>query len=75
MEAHRLDAEAENRRREIVAKEREAEALVKKTEAETKLLQVETKAALLLKRKELVDAGVSQSDIDYMLPLTRDRGF
>jgi hypothetical protein len=42
----------------------------KKTEAETALLIIQNKAAVLLKRKELIDAGVSRDEVEIMFPLT-----
>jgi hypothetical protein len=41
----------------------------KKTEAETALLIVQSKVAILLKHKELIDAGVSRDEVEMMFPL------
>jgi len=44
-------------------------AMIKKTDTEREILSIEAKAALLLKRKQLLDAGVLKDDIDLLLPL------
>ena len=44
-------------------------AMVKKMEAETRIIEIEAKAQLLMKRKELLDAGIAKEDIEKMLLL------
>ena len=58
------DEMMELREREVVAKETEAKA-------KAKLLTVQTAATVLRERQQLKEAGVSQEDIDKMLPLEK----
>ena len=74
--------EAKQRHREIFVREKEANArakeaesklcldnaTVKKVEAETRIIDIEAKAQFLLKRKQLLDAGITKEDIERMLP-------
>ncbi len=49
---------------------RQGAILEKKSETEINLLKIKEKKELLLARKELKDIGVSQEEIDLMLPIT-----
>jgi hypothetical protein len=55
---------------ELRLKGRELAILEKKSETEINLLKIKEKKELLLARKELKDIGVSQEEIDQMLPIT-----
>ena len=54
---------------ELKLKGREVAILEKKSETEISLLKIREKKELLVARKELKDLGVSQEEIDLMLPL------
>ena len=54
---------------ELKLKGREVAILEKKSETELNLLKIKEKKELLVARKELKDLGVSQEEIDIMLPL------
>jgi hypothetical protein len=54
---------------ELKLKGRELALLEQKSETELNLLKIKGKKELLLAWKELKDAGVSQEDIDLMLPI------
>jgi hypothetical protein len=84
MDQEEDDAEVNNtsfrglRLREVQAREREAnarmieaEAIQKKTKSETDILSIEASAKLLRERKRLADEGISQEDIDALLPLKK----
>jgi hypothetical protein len=67
---------AKLRDREILVREEEMnmnakliQANVNKVNQETALAVMNMKVTQLLKRKELMDAGVSQEEIDIVLPL------
>lgn len=71
--------EMQTKNREIDAREDELKsnamlvaANVKKIDEEAYLVRINRKAALLLKRKELQDAGIHVEDIDKVLPITYD---
>ena len=51
----------------------EAEAIKEKSKTETDMLSIQASAALLRERKKLLDEGISQEDIDFMLPLKKKR--
>jgi hypothetical protein len=49
----------------------EAEAIKEKTKTETNILTIEASAKLLRERKKLAEEGISQEDIDALLPLKK----
>jgi hypothetical protein len=64
--------------REVQARERkanarmiEAEAIKEKTKTETNILIIEASAKLLRERKKMAEEGISQEDIDALLPLKK----
>lgn len=69
MEAKAKLLDADSRLKEAESKSVVDAVTVKKMEAEIRVIDVESKAQLLLKRKQLSDAGIAQEEIDVMLPL------
>jgi uncharacterized ubiquitin-like protein YukD len=59
--------------REIEAKARlmEAEAISGKAKSESEIFSIQAKASLLRERKKLAEEGISQADIDSLLPLNK----
>ena len=64
--------------REVVAREKEAtarmleaRAVSKKAETEANLLSIQEKATLLRERKKLLEEGISQDEINSLLPLPK----
>ena len=49
----------------------EAQAASKKAESESSIFSIQAKATLLRERKKLLEEGVSQEDIDKLLPLEK----
>jgi uncharacterized ubiquitin-like protein YukD len=54
---------------EAAARMLEAQAASAKFQSENELLKVQAKSTLLRERKKLLDEGVSQEDIDELLPI------
>ena len=54
------------------SEERAVSANTKKVKKEMQILDIDRCKKLLLARKELSKAGISASDIDQMLPLTKE---
>jgi len=65
----RAEAEAKLKERELAALEKKMDVETKKAEVELSMLQLQQKEQLLLARKRLLDAGVSVSEVDLMLPI------
>ena len=65
----RAEAEAKLKERELAALEKKMDVETKKAEVELSMLQLQQKEQLLLARKRLLDAGVSISEVDLMLPI------
>lgn len=61
--------EVQAREKEARARMLEARAASKKADTEASLLSIQERATLLRERKKLLDEGISQDDIDAMLPL------
>ena len=64
--------EVEAKEREASAKMLEAEAASKKAESESTILGIQASATLLHERKRLLDEGISQEDMDTLLPIKKN---
>ena len=63
--------EVKARECEARARMLEAQAISGKAKTESELLSIQAKANLLRERKKLLDEGISQEDIDELLPLRK----
>lgn len=77
-EEEKTDSFKQLRVREVVAREQEASARMieaqaasEKADSESTTLSIQAKATLLRERKKLLEEGVSQGDIDSLLPLEK----
>ena len=65
--------EVQAREREANARMIEAQAISGKAKSESELLSIQAKANLLRERKSLADMGISQEEIDEVLPLRKSK--
>lgn len=69
IEMHLKEQEAELRERELKSKLRLEDMQMKKIEEEIEMAKINRRVHVLQKRKELIEQGVPEADIDVLLPL------